>query len=725
MDPGRARGRHPGGLTLDTGLDALFSPRSIAVVGASDSPERIGGVPVDLLRRMGWAGRILPINPKSGTVQGLPAFASLRAVGEPIDLAVLAVPMAAIDATIDDAIAAGVRAAVVFTAGFAEVGVDGEAAQARMAARARAGGLRLVGPNCLGVMNCREQMYATFSPAPGIGIARAGSIGMVSQSGAFGAYAYSLARERGIGLSVWASTGNEADVQAADVIAWMARDPHTSVIMTYLEGVRDGDRMREALADAHAARKPVVAVKVGRTALGAQAARSHTASLAGDDAVYDALFAQYGVYRARDIREFFDVAHAAAVAGLPRNDRIALFTLSGGVGALMADEAASIGLDVAETAPEAQAEILSWVPFAAPRNPIDITGQVSQDRTLIERATRSVLGRGDYGAWLGFMAAGGAGDAMWPVFESLAIDLRRDFPDTLLAISTLLSAPRRDRLAELGCLSFAEPADAVRAIGALVRIRTALGRPVPPAVARLDAPTLHLEPGALDEPASLALLAAHGVPGVQVRVAHDAAQAASIAASAPPGTRFAVKVVSPDILHKSDVGGVRLDVATDGAAQAYTAVTSSAVRLLPRARVDGALLAPMVAGGVECILGARHDPVFGPVVMFGLGGAFVEVMRDVSVRVAPIGRVDAMAMIREVRAFPLLDGARGRARCDLGAIADALVALSRLAIAARGTLDSIDVNPFVAFATGAGPQGATALALDAVVIGRDAPPDGD
>jgi acyl-CoA synthetase (NDP forming) len=699
-------------------LDPLFAPRSIAVVGASDTATRIGGVPVDLLKRMGWRGRILPVNPKADTVQGLRAFPSLRAIGESIDLAVLAIPQAAVESTIDDAIAAGVRAAVVFTAGYAEVGGDGEAAQGRLAARARDGGLRLVGPNCLGVMNCREQMYATFSPAPGIGIARSGSIGLVSQSGAFGAYAYSLARERGIGLSVWASTGNEADVQLADVIAWMARDAHTKVIMAYVEGVRDGDRMRRALAAAHAAGKPVVVVKVGRTALGAQAAQSHTASLAGDDAVYDALFRQYGVYRARDIRDFFDVAHGAAVAGLPRNDRIALFTLSGGVGAFMADEASAIGLEVTETAPEAQAEILSWVPFAAPRNPIDITGQVSQDRSLIDRATRAVLRGGDYGAWLGFMAAGGAGDAMWPVFEELVVGLRRDFPDTLLAISTLFSPPRRDRLAELGCLSFSEPADAVRTIGALARLRAALAGGVPTVPSDAPEPRTRLAPGALDEPASLALLAAHGVPAVSVRLARGAADAAAIAAEAPAGTRFAVKVVSADILHKTDVGGVRLGVEPAHAGEAFEAVTSAARAALPLARVDGALFAPMVAGGVECILGARVDPVFGPVVMFGLGGAFVEVLRDVSIRVCPIGRDDALAMIREVRAFPLLDGARGRPRCDLDALADALLALSRLAMDARGTLESIDVNPFVAFPPGAGPQGASALALDAVVIGR-------
>ncbi|MEI6547257.1 MAG: acetate--CoA ligase family protein [Burkholderiales bacterium] len=701
-------------------LDPLFNPRSIAIVGASSSAHRIGGVPVDLLKRLGYAGRILPVNPKSEEIQGLPAWPTLTAIGEPIDLAIFAVPQAALDAAIDDAIAAGVKTGVIFTAGFAEVGAEGEAAQRGIAERAATAGLRLVGPNCLGVMNLRRGVYATFSPAPGIGLAKPGSIGMVSQSGAFAAYAYSLARDRGVGLSVWASTGNEADVQLADVISWMADDPDTRVIMVYMEGCRDGERLRRALAKAHAARKPVVVVKVGRTALGAQAARSHTAALAGDDAVYDALFRQYGVYRARDIEEFFNVAQGAALAGLARNDRLALFTVSGGVGAFMADEASSIGLDVAELPMPAQQEILSLVPFAAPRNPIDITGQISNDRTLIDRATRIVLDAGDYGAWIGFMAAAGAGDGFWPVLESLVIGLRRDYPDTLLVISTLLSAARRDRLAELGCLSFAEPSSAVRTIGALARIGRAFDAPVPPALSDCAAPSRILAPGALDEIASLSLLAEAGVPTVAVSLARSAPEAGALAA-ASPGAAFAVKVVSPDILHKTEVGGVRLGVS--GALQAieaFDAVIAGARAAKPLARIDGALLAPMVSGGVECILGVRNDEVFGPVVMFGLGGTFVEVLRDVSIRVAPLARADADAMIREVKAFALLDGARGRAPCDLEAIADALMALSQLAMDSRGTLDSIDVNPFVVFAPGAGPQGVSALALDAVVLGKGA-----
>jgi acetate---CoA ligase (ADP-forming) len=702
-------------------LDALFRPRSVAVVGASATATKIGGKPVDFLKRFGYRGRILPINPNAVEIQGLPAYPTLRAVGEPIDLAVFAIPESLVDAAIDDAIAAGVRAAVVFSAGFAEIGAAGEAAQARLAAKVRAAGLRTIGPNCLGVMNVRDGLYATFSPAPAIGLAKAGSIGLVSQSGAFGAYAYALARERGIGLSVWASTGNEVDVQLADCIAWMARDADTGVIMVYMEGCRDGDRLREALALAHAARKPVVVVKVGRTALGAQAAQSHTAALAGDDAVYDALFRQYGVYRARDIEEFFSVAQGAAVAGLPSSDRIALFTLSGGVGALMADEAADSGLDVAELPAPAQRAILDLVPFAAPRNPIDITGQVGNDRSLIGRAVRIALESRDYGSWLGFMAAAGAGDEFWPVMQELVSGLRRDHPQVLLAISTLLVPERRDWLVDNGCLFFPEPTDAVRTLAALAALARGRDREVPPTLRDCGPPTVALPAGALDEPSSLAALASHGVPVVPVRLARSAEQAASYAAELiAQRMRVVVKVVSPQILHKTDVGGVRLGIAdAAGAARAYEEVTAGAAQARPDATIDGALVAPMVDGGIECILGVRNDPVFGPVVMFGLGGAFVEVLRDVSFRIAPLTRDDALAMVREVRAFPLLDGARGRARCDLEAIVEALLALSRFAMAARGTLESIDVNPFVAFAQGAGPGGASAVALDAVVIGRE------
>ncbi|WP_285414195.1 acetate--CoA ligase family protein [Variovorax sp. efr-133-TYG-130] len=696
-------------------LSALFAPRAIAVVGASSNPQKIGGIPVDYQRRFGFDGTLYPVNPNADRIQELQAWPSLRAIGQPVDLAILAVPAALVDSALDDAIAAKVKGVVLFSSGFAEIGDEGTAAQARLGDKARAAGVRLIGPNCLGFMNIARNVYATFSPAPGVGRVSAGRIGLVSQSGAFGAYAYSMARARGVGLSLWATTGNEADVQLADCLAWLAQDPATDVIMGYMEGCRDGPRLRAALALAQANGKPVVMVKVGSTALGAQAAASHTAALAGDDAVYDAVFRQYGVLRARNLTEFFDLAHSAAVAGRPRDRSIGLFTLSGGVGALMADEASAQGLDVQPLSEAAQGTLRSWVPFAAPRNPVDITGQVTNDMSLLERSARVMLDDRGFASWMGFLAAAGASNAFWPVLRELVGSLRAAYPDTLLAISTLLAPERRAELEAMRCLVFADPSDGIRTIAALAGLKTGAA---PSTVSADPAPPsnpLKLAPGTMSEPEALALLAEAGVPVVEHRVVRSADEAA--AAAEVIGDAVVVKIVSADIPHKSDVGGVALGLR--GAAQARAAFELTRDRALtarPDARLDGALVARMLGGGVECIAGVHRDPVFGPVLMFGLGGIHVETLRDVSLRALPITRDDAMAMVRELRAFAILGGARGRAPVDLESIADALCALAGFALRAGDSLDSAEINPLIARPLADG----GCVAVDALVVGRGA-----
>ncbi|MGH6627278.1 MAG: acetate--CoA ligase family protein [Burkholderiaceae bacterium] len=694
-------------------LSALFAPRSIAIVGASATPGKIGGIPLDYALRFGFEGALYAVNPRGGMVQGLPAYPSLEAIGAPVDLAIFAVPQALVPAALDDAVAAGVKGVALFSSGFAEVGPEGAAAQQRLAAKARAAGIRLIGPNCLGFMHLAHKVYATFSPAPGVGRVAPGRIGLVSQSGAFGAYAYSMARERGIGLSLWATTGNEADVQLADCLAWLAQDPGTDVIMAYLEGCRDGPKLRAALALAQAHGKPVVMVKVGTTALGAEAAASHTASLAGNDAVYDAIFRQYGVLRAHTLSEFFDLAASAAIARAPRDRSIGLFTLSGGVGAMMADEASAAGLDVLPLSDAAQQTLRSWVPFAAPRNPVDITGQVTNDLTLMERSAQLMLQDRRFGSWMGFLAAAGASDAFWPVLRALVAGLRASHPETVLAISTLLSPERRAELEALGCLVFADPSVGIRTIAALARHaeRPAVPAPATPAVAPLRLPA-----GTLSEPHSLALLAEAGVSVVEHHLVHTADKAAL--ALTALGGEIALKIASADIPHKSDIGGVALGLRS--AAQVRTAferILASAGAAQPRARVDGVLAARMVRGGVECIAGVHRDPVFGPVLMFGLGGVHVETLRDVSLRALPVTRADVNAMVRELRALPLLQGARGQPAADLESIADMLLALADFAMAAGDTLESAEINPLIARPAAQG----GCMAVDALVVGRAVP----
>lgn len=699
-------------------LDSFFSPRSIAVVGASATPGKIGAIPVTYQIDYGFEGELYPINPGRDEIQGRKAYPTLSAVGKPIDLAIFAIPAAAVEASLDDAIAAGVRNIVMFSAGFAETGETGRAAQQRLLDKAKAANIRMIGPNCLGFMNVARSVYATFSPVVFSGRAAAGAIGIVSQSGAFGAYAYAMARERGLGLSVWVTTGNEADIQVADCIAWMAGDPATRVIMAYIEGCQDGERLKEALALARDAGKPVVVVKVGRTELGAAAAASHTASLAGNDAVYDALFKQYGAWRARTIEDFFNIAYALSISGVPEKGKLGLLTVSGGVGVLMADDAADGKLDVAPMPRPAQDWLLEQVPFAAPRNPVDITGQVTSQLDLIETTARVMLRDGDYGSLLIFLAAAGLSEAMQTLQKDVARTLTAEFPGRTIMFSTLFSREHQRALDACGCASFHEPSSAVRVLAALEFFRLQRegqkSKAVNAALRTVKTgASISIASGTRNEADSLALLREYGVPGVPARTARSALEAAQAAHAI--GFPVVMKILSADITHKSDIGGVALNLNGEAAVQAaFDKMMTGVKEAAPSARVDGVLLAPMVRGGVECILGVHRDPVMGPVVMFGMGGVNVELLKDVSFRIAPVTPELAREMIGEVKLSPLLQGYRGALPADVDALAAAIAGLSDLAMAAGDTLESIDVNPFIVL-----PAGRGGMALDAVVIGRE------
>ncbi|WP_454696561.1 acetate--CoA ligase family protein [Achromobacter aegrifaciens] len=700
----------------DTSLSRLFDPQGIAIVGASATPGKIGAMPISLLLQHGYGGRIIPVNPRADTIAGLPAVPGLDALDADVDLAILAVPAAHAAQALERARPGQVGAAVVFTSGFSETGAEGAAQQERLCAIARERGIRLLGPNCLGFMNVRRKVYATFSPAPANGVVAPGGIGMVSQSGAFGAYAYSMARERGLGLSHWISTGNEADIDVADCIEWLARDADTRVIMAYMEGCRDGAKLRRALAAARAAGKPVVVTKIGRTQAGAQAAASHTAALAGDDAVYDALFRQYGALRARTIEEFFNLGYALDTwKRPPQGRRLGIFTISGGVGALMADEAADTGLALPEPAADAQARLLERVPFASGRNPVDVTGQAVSEPGLLLATADDMLADGRYDALAVFLAAAGSSETLWPTFEAFATQMQARHPGVPLAISALFPPARRRELEQLGCLVFPDPSAAIRTIGAVAGLAAHADHDKAeedPATQSADTPPLL---DAYNEVQAMELLRQAGLPASPCTLAADADAAvravAAIGASSDD-VPVVLKVVSPDITHKSDVGGVKLNIrGEDALRRAYADIMASVRQHRPDARVDGVLVAPMAPKGVECIAGVHCDPVFGPVVMFGLGGVFVEVLKDVSFRLAPFGRGEAMAMIREIKGYALLQGARGAPPCDIDALADALAALSRFAHARSADFSSVEINPLLAL-----PEGQGAMALDAVVI---------
>jgi len=692
-------------------LDRLFAPQSIAVVGASNTAGKAGAVPITLLRSQGYGGTIYPIHPTADTVQGLPAWRSLGDLDEAVDLAIVAVPAQHVLQTLQSAREGQLANAVIFTSGFAETGARGLEQQQTLQALAAARGMRLLGPNCLGFMNIPRAVYATFSPAPLVGAVARGDIGMVTQSGAFGAYAYSMARERGIGLSFWASTGNESDVGVADCLQWLVDDPNTRVIMAYMEGCKDGDALKRALRAAHDAGKPVVITKIGRTDAGAKAAASHTAALAGNDAVYEALFRQYGVYRARDMEEFFTLGHSLSVWRTARHAprSLGVVTISGGVGALMADEADDHDLALPALDAQAQARLCARIPFASAANPVDVTGQALTDPGVIQATCLDMLASGQFGALAIFLAAAGSSESFWPHVQDLVQTLHARHPGTPLAICALLSALRRKILERYGCAVFEDPSRAVQTLGKL------LGRQATLPVAAVTMDTAlpmdgSARSGALSESQSLALLSAIGIPVASGRVVASAEQASAVAAQL--GVPVVMKIASADIPHKSDVGGVRLNVAgADQVQRAYQDIMASAARHRPEARIDGVLVAPMIRSVVECILGVQCDPVFGPVVMFGLGGVFVEIFKDVSFRLAPFDETEAHAMIRETRAAQLLQGARGGVVADVDALAQALARLSQFAYAQRDRITSMDINPL-----GVLPKGQGVIALDAVVV---------
>ncbi|MEI5677008.1 acetate--CoA ligase family protein [Mesorhizobium sp. CGMCC 1.15528] len=696
-------------VTPSAGLDALFRPSSVAILGASDDPTRISGRPLRYLLEGGFKGGIFPVNPNRETVQGVKAYKSLADVPAVPDVALLAVPASLTEQAVRDCIAKGIKGAVIFSAGYAESGEEGLEVQKRIADIARAGGLRLLGPNCLGIFNPQIGFFGTFTQSLDREMPGPGPLGIISQSGAYGSHIAYLARKRGIGINYWITTGNEADIDVAESLEWMAVQPDIKVIMAYVEGVRDGPRFRNALELARRNRKPVVMMKVGRSEIGAKAASSHTASLAGADAIYDAVFAQYGVHRATTTEEQIDVAYACARGVFPKSNKLGVVTLSGGAGVLISDAAERYGLDVAPMPATAQKKLKDLLPFASVENPVDTTAQALNDMNLLARNIEVILDEGGYDAVIGFFSSvPNTRTLSGPLRDAIAKGCSR-FPDRLIALSMIGDPEVVAAYEASGFLVFEDSDRAVAALAALVGFSAAFDRSD-------DAPSIQpaasIGTEALSESAAKALLGAAGIPFLDERVAASAAQAGADADAI--GYPVVLKIVSPDIEHKTEIGGVMVGVADRAGVEAgFETLMARAAEHRPDARIEGVLIAPMARKGVETIIGVSRDPVFGPVVMFGIGGVHVEVLKDVVFRLAPFGRAEAVRMIDSIRGRALLSGVRGSAPADVDALADVLVRISEFAAAHHDDIETIDLNPVVVLAVGEG-----VVALDALVVPR-------
>jgi acetate---CoA ligase (ADP-forming) len=592
-------------------LDPLFRPKSVAVIGASSDGNRIGGRPVAYSKRA-YKGAIFPVNPNQTEIQGLRAYASIRDVPGEIDQAIIAVPAKAAMQAADDCIAKGVKAAVMFSSGFAEVGSEGRAMQVELARRCAAGGMRLVGPNSLGMFNAHIGLYSTFSSYFDPLWPRTGPVSIVSQSGAFGTYFLAIAAERGLGFSHCVATGNEADVDVAACVDWLADDPATSVIMIYLEGCRDGARLRAALARAAANRKPVVAMKVGVSEQGVAAIASHTGSLAGSDAVFDAVFRECNVHRARSLDELVDVVYACSGGVFPKSPRLGVVTLSGGVGIQMADAAAELGLELPRMPEAAQQKVLAMVPFAGPANPVDATAQVINDWSMFTKILGIVADEGNVDSVISFLAHTGTTPGLMDRLKPAFLEVRARFPDRVFILCARMPPDIAETFAAIGFLIFEDPTRAVAAVAALARLGDGFARP---SVGQPDIQqAAPLPAGAIDEAEAKRLLGAAGIQFAPERTARTRDEA--VAAADAIGFPAVLKVLSPDIAHKSEAGGVVLGLRNaEEVASGYDAMMARVRARAPQARIDGALVARMIEGGIETVIGTKRDSVFGPVVM--------------------------------------------------------------------------------------------------------------
>jgi acetyltransferase len=684
--------------------DELFHPKSVAVIGASRKPEKVGhGVFANLVQT-GFTGEIYGVNPGGGEVLGRPFFSAIGEISGKVDLGVFVVPPPAVLDGIPRLAKKGMKAAIVISAGFKETGGEGVGLERALLETARKAKVRVLGPNCLGLINTHARLNASFAA----GTPPAGAISFFSQSGALCTAILDWAIGENVGFSKFVSLGNKADLSESDVMEFLSNDPETRVILGYVESIDDGIRFLRVSREV-TARKPVIIVKAGSTAAGARAASSHTGSLAGSDRAYAAAFRQGGVLRAETVEDLFDLALGFAMQPMPRGERLLILTNAGGPGILAADMAEKLGIPLAEVSPELRGRLSGKLPpTASLGNPVDVIGDAQADRYL--EALSAIRGDPAIDAVLVLLTP----QAMTQPEGTARAAVRALADSGKTAFASFLGEASvreaRKVLSAGGIPHYPVPERAVRALHAMLRYRRIQGgmpqdAPDLPGILHAEAreaidAALAGGKKTLGEEESRTILEAYGFRFPR----HALAQTSQEAVRAFEEMRRPVvlKIVSPEILHKTDVGGVRLGLSSpEAVAEAFMEITSSARRMVPSAWIAGVSVQEMVTGGRELILGMSRDPQFGPLLMFGLGGINVEVLKDVSFRVAPLSRRDAVEMIREIRAYPLLSSFRGSAPSDEGGIVDGLLRISRLSLDFP-EIQELDLNPVMVMQKGRG-----------------------
>lgn len=693
-------------------LRALFAPKSVAVIGASTKPDSLGRVVFKNILFHGYTGVVYPVNPKAKSILGVKAYPSVLEVPDEIDLAVIIVPAMAVASVLEECGRKGVRAAIIISSGFKEIGEEGAKREAVLQEVARRYGIALLGPNCLGVINTDPEvsLNATFAHS----MPRRGNIAFISQSGALGVAALEHAQRHHIGLSKFISIGNKADLHENHLLEHLQDDPLSDVVLLYVEDLEDPQefhKLATEITSERAKKMPILAIKSGRTLEGAKAATSHTGALAGSDEVYDSVFMQSGVLRVETIEELFDYAVAFAHQPLPRGNRLAIVTNAGGAGILATDAAVRHGLQLASFTAETERKLRALLPPTVNvANPVDMTGEPNELR--YETVVRTVLADPNVDGVIVIAAP-----HILMSLENIARHIVQASQETqgekpllacLMAVTDARPAIEILETARIPNYSF--PERAARALAAMARYSDWVHRPrteyriftdiqgeqVREIIARAQREGRSFLP----EPEAHELLKAYGFPVLKYRLASTEEEA--IAAANEIGYPVVLKIVSPDIVHKVDVGGVKLNIHNDQELrEGYRKMLADVQRAKPNAHIMGVFVQEFVTGGKETILGLKRDPLFGPLLMFGLGGIYVEALRDVTFRIAPIRELGVQRMIRQIRGFKILEGFRGEPPSDREAIAESLARLSQLATELEEIVE-LDINPLIVFEKGRG-----------------------
>jgi acetyltransferase len=700
------------------GLDALFNPESVAVVGASSTPGKVGhDIFVNILKG-GYTGTLYPVNPKAKSIASVRAYPDIQDIPDSIELAIIILPPHLAESAIKQAIEKGVKAVVIVSAGFKEVGGEGLEIENRIVDMCREAGVRLVGPNCLGVINPNAdvRLNASFSGR----MPKAGNISFISQSGALCTAVLDFAADKDFGFSKFVSIGNKADVDELDLLRYFHADPETEVIMLYIEELQRGPEFIEAVKEITGGDRPtpVLAIKSGRTGAGAKAAASHTGSLAGSESVYEALFTQSGIIRVESINELFDFGTAFAYKNesalgkmrrkVPLGNRLAIVTNAGGPGIVATDMTITSGLELATFSEETVEALKSHLPQTANfNNPVDVIGDAAQDR--YENALWAVIRDEGVDGALVILTPQSMTNAMGTA-EAIVRIARRSHKPILCCFMGIIDVSAGVKyLQENGVPVYRFPESAAKTFGALYRYSRWLNRQqLAPFKVKHDKKkarkiiTEAVEKGQtyMGEIGGTELLSCYGFNVLPTVLATSAARAGE--AAEKMGYPVVMKIVSPQIIHKSDAGGVMVGLDDrDAVKTAYTTIVDNARKYSPDAEITGVLVQKLAPQGKEVILGMTRYPIFGPLIMFGFGGVFVEVFKDVAFRLAPLTRNGARNMVRSIRANKLLSGYRGAPKADIATIERMLVSLSDLVLD-HPEIKELDINPLLVHPEGDG-----------------------